>query len=43
MSTKKKTAPGTESILDNIMKYFSFSAIIILLLGLSLTQENICL
>ena len=40
MSTKKKTAPGTGNILDNIMKYFSFSAIIILLLGLSLTQEN---
>lgn len=40
MLTKKKTSPGGASILDNIMKYFSFSAIIVLLVGLSLTQEN---
>ena len=40
MTAKKKTLPGKNEILDNIMKYFSFSAIIILLLALSLTQEN---
>ena len=40
MSTKTKTVPGSSRFLDNIMKYFSFSAIIILLVGLSLTQEN---
>ena len=39
MSTKTK-APGKKAILDNIMEYFSFSAIIILLVSLSLTQEN---
>ena len=40
MSTKNKALPGKRAILDNIMEYFSFSAIIILLLALSLTQEN---
>lgn len=40
MSKKKKAAPGSASFLDNIMEYFSFSAIIILLVGLSLTQQN---
>ena len=40
MLTKNRTPQGTGSILDNIMKYFSFSAIIILLVGLSATQPN---
>lgn len=40
MSKKKNTALGKANFLDNIMEYFSFSAIIILLVSLSLTQEN---
>ena len=40
MSTNNKALPGKKAVLDNIMEYFSFSAIIILLLSLSLTQEN---
>ncbi|MCI9678484.1 MAG: ABC transporter permease [Oscillospiraceae bacterium] len=40
MTTKKKALPGKKAVLDNIMEYFSFSAIVILLLALSLTQEN---
>lgn len=40
MKTKKRILPGKEQLLDNIMKYFSFSAIVILLVSLSLTQKN---
>lgn len=41
MSTKSANQlVNKQSILDNFMKYFSFSAIIVLLLTLSLTQEN---
>lgn len=37
---KIKTPIGGAGLRDNIMKYFSFSAIIILVVGLSLTQQN---
>ena len=41
MSTKTTALSGGRSSLrDNITRYFSFSAIIILVLALSITQEN---
>ena len=41
MTTKTpQTVKKSAGVRDNIMKYFSFSAIIILVLALSITQEN---
>lgn len=41
MTTKSpQTVKKSAGVRDNIMKYFSFSAIIILVLALSITQEN---
>lgn len=41
MKTKTPNVSGRSAWLrDNITKYFSFSAIIILLVALSLTQDN---
>lgn len=41
MITKKpREAVGKAVLRDNLMKYFSFSAIVILLLAFSITQEN---